>query len=331
MRPALLAWYRKNKRVMPWRGQSDPYAVWVSEIMLQQTQVATVMPYFDRFMAAFPTVRSLAEAPEQAVLRAWQGLGYYTRARNLQRAARQVMEAHGGTLPRTSAALRELPGIGAYTAAAIASICFHEEIPVIDGNVLRIVSRVLAVKEDIRSRKAHERVEAWLVKLMRGVRVPGDFNQAMMELGALVCVPRQGRCGECPWAKHCEAYRLNQVTEFPVKETARPVPVRHEEVCVAESKGRILLVRRSGKRLLEGMWELPPLNRFTETQRKRMVLAGEVTHTYSHFTLRLKVWKGTVSTMAATENEAWVPFTDVAQYPLSRAPLKALHLAHCHI
>ncbi|MCL1857017.1 MAG: A/G-specific adenine glycosylase [Kiritimatiellaeota bacterium] len=324
MRPALLAWYRKNKRTMPWRGHPDPYAVWVSEIMLQQTQVATATPYFDRFMKAFPTVQALAAAPEQEVLCAWQGLGYYTRARNLHRAAKQVAATHGGTLPRTAAALRELPGIGGYTAAAIASICFHEEIPVVDGNVLRIVSRVLALEDDIRSRTAHDRVTAWLAHLMRDVRVPGDFNQAMMELGALVCTPRHSQCGTCPWARHCEAHRRGDVTRFPVKEAARPVPVRREDICVATSKGRILLVRRTGQRLLGEMWELPPLSRFTDTQRQRFTSVGAVKHTYSHFTLILNVWKGDVTRLTAKQNEALVSPADLPRYPISRAPLKAL-------
>ena len=213
----LLAWYRRHQRQLPWRDDPSPYRVWVSEIMLQQTRVVAVQPYFARFLDRFPSLKSLAAADQEEVLKVWEGLGYYSRARNLHRAARQVVAERGGRMPATSVELAELPGVGPYTAAAIASIAFGEATPVVDGNVLRVVARHRAWREDIAAVRTRNRVRASLEEAIAVSGDPSSFNQAMMELGALVCTPRQPQCGVCPLAGDCRALAEDLVAELPVK------------------------------------------------------------------------------------------------------------------
>ena len=319
----LLIWYHANKREMPWRGHPDPYAVWVSEIMLQQTQVATVMPYFERFMKLFPSVHALARADEERVLGAWQGLGYYTRGRNLHSAARIVVETHGGKIPRTAEALRSLPGIGPYTAAAIASIAFGERIPVIDGNVQRVVARMLRLDADIASSKAMDAIAQWLAPMIAAADVPGDFNQAMMELGALVCTPRDSQCTTCPWKRQCKALQKNDVASYPKKAKAKTVPTRHRNVCIVERGGKILFVKNTGKRFLKGMWDLPECDGTAATH------LGTVKHTYSHFKLVQEVYTAKTlrrSGILDLPNSCWLPLATLSRHPLSQAPKLALNL-----
>lgn len=331
---------------MPWRGHPDPYAVWVSEIMLQQTRVDAVVPYFERFTARFPALQSLAAADLQDVLHLWQGLGYYTRARNLHAAARMVRDAHGGVIPRTAAALRALPGVGAYTAAAVASICFGEREPVIDGNVLRVAARVLRIAEDVRAPAVRRRIEAWLRGLIASVPVPGDFNQAMMELGALVCTPRAPSCATCPLAAHCAAYAAGEATAYPAKAPTRAVPTRRAVGIVLWRRGRILLTRRAGERFLGELWELPggfcddgetPADTLDRTLAATTGLVaaapavhGVVRHVYSHFRLELHVFeaRGSVGTLprGCSDRLRWVRPDELAELPLSNAPRMALAL-----
>jgi A/G-specific adenine glycosylase len=331
---------------MPWRGHPDPYAVWVSEIMLQQTRVETATPYFERFTDRFPSVATLAAADLQDVLRLWQGLGYYTRARNLHKAAQLVCERHGGKLPDTAAVLRSLPGIGAYTAAAIASICFGEREPVIDGNVLRVVARVLRVDDDVRGRVARQRIEQWLRPLIAGAPVPGDFNQAMMELGALVCMPKAPSCSACPFAEHCLAHTTGDPADYPVKAPARGIPTRAAVGVVLWRNGRILLARRVGERFLGDLWELPggfcesgesPAATLARTLPAQTGLTPEapaargiVRHVYSHFRLELHVFeaRGSVGTLprGASDRLRWVRPSELGHLPLSNAPRAAIAL-----
>lgn len=342
----LLAWYAREKRTMPWRGHPDPYAVWVSEVMLQQTRVETVVPYFERFTARFPTVHALATADLQDVLRLWQGLGYYTRARNLHKAAQAVCATPGAKIPRTAEGLRQLPGIGAYTAAAVASICFGEREPVIDGNVLRVAARVLALETDIRSAESLRRVDAWVRSLINSAPVPGDFNQAMMELGALVCTPKEPDCARCPLARHCRAYAAGTRTAYPVKAPSRAAPTRAAVGLVLWRGNRMLLTRRVGESFLGEMWELPggycedgespsqTLARTIPTQTgltpDAPVARGVVRHTYSHFRLELHVFesRGSVGTLprGASGRLRWVRPAELSRFPVSNAPRAALDL-----
>lgn len=260
----LLTWYDAHRRDLPWRRlRHDPYAVWVSEIMLQQTTVAAVVPFYERWMARFPTVQHLADAPLDDVLKHWAGLGYYARARNLHRGAQTVMQAHGGAVPSDPAALRALPGIGRYTAGAILSIAFGQDTPIVDANVVRVLARVHAVTGDP---KASAAVQAQLWTLAEDAIPPGqagDFNQAMMELGALVCVPAAPRCSSCPVSALCAAYEMGEPTAFPQWSTVKKwLDVEDVSVAVRDREGRVLLVQRSPSLpLWGGLWEMPRATR----------------------------------------------------------------------
>jgi len=255
--PTLLPWYDRTRRDLPWRKTRDPYAIWVSEMMLQQTQVATVLGYYERWMKRFPTVRSLSAAGEDDVLHAWQGLGYYSRARNLWRGARAVVADHGGRLPTTAAALRALPGIGPYSAGAIASIAFGERAPLVDGNVVRVLCRRFGLHGDPSRSPLKTELWALAARLVPAER-PGDFNQALMELGATVCTPRAPRCDACPLRPGCVARREGTVERLP------ELPKRTETVTVAraaavvERRGRVLCVKvEAGASRWAGMWQMP--------------------------------------------------------------------------
>ncbi len=253
----LLPWYDRHKRAMPWRGIRDPYAIWLSEVMLQQTQVATVLPYYEKFLRRFPTVKALAAAKLEEVLRLWAGLGYYARARNMHRAARTVVAEHGGKFPTTLEGLRTLPGIGRYSAAAVASIAYGTRAAVVDGNVARVVSRLANLKRDVRRGAGQEAVWEIAESLMPPTRC-GDFNQAMMELGARVCLPKgAARCSECPLKTCCKAFAAGTVARRPVQ-TGRPTVKSETHVVAAIARdGRWLVVRRPDDGLWGGLWELP--------------------------------------------------------------------------
>lgn len=253
----LLAWFEANKRPMPWRGTRDPYRIWVSEVMLQQTQVATVIPYYERFMRRFPAVETLASAPLDEVLKHWEGLGYYSRARNLQKAAQAIVAEHAGRFPLDYEAIRALPGIGDYTAGAVASIAFNQARPAVDGNVFRVLSRLFVVEDDVAKPQSRKRFEDLAMRLIP-TGGAWRFNQALMELGATVCTPLQAQCGSCPLRGHCEARRADRVTELPVKsKKAPPRPVTFAVGLIADPLGRLLIVRRPAGGLLGGLWEFP--------------------------------------------------------------------------
>ncbi len=254
--PQLLAWFDRVKRPLPWRATGDPYAVWISEVMLQQTRVETVIPYYLRFLARFPDVAALATAEEPEVLALWSGLGYYRRCRNLLQAARR-MAAGGGSFPESARELELLPGIGPYTAAAVASIAFAEPVPVLDGNVERLLSRYAALAAGGRTKAGRTALLELAATLLDPAR-PGDSNQALMELGATVCTPRGPRCAECPLAAGCKALASGDAERFPVRDRrAAPLRVR-EIVAFVEREGRLLLFRRSRTAgQLAGLWECP--------------------------------------------------------------------------
>jgi A/G-specific adenine glycosylase len=252
IRRKLLGFYDRSHRDLPWRRTEDPYRIWISEVMLQQTRVEAVIPYYERWLARFPTVQALAEAPPDDVLKAWEGLGYYSRARNLQRAARIVAEELDGRLPREPDALRALPGVGEYTAGAVASIAYDVRVPAVDGNVRRVLARLL--DEPTPSAALLRRTAAALVPARRA----GDFNQALMELGATLCTPTNPACARCPIARHCLARTRGTQAERPTPRPRAAVPTFDlATALVLDARGRVLLVRRPDGGLLAGLWSFP--------------------------------------------------------------------------
>lgn len=252
----LLGWYKEHARDLPWRGISDPYAVWVSEIMLQQTRVETVLDYYRRWMTRFPTIAALAQAEEQDVLHLWEGLGYYSRARNLHRAAHEVMARFGGRLPSSRVELQTLPGIGSYTAGAIASMAFGADEPALDGNLRRVLARVFDLEIPIGSPQGKQRLD----ELLREHLPPGqagEFNQAMMDLGATICTPRSPDCENCPVAGICLAFKEGVQAQRPVMKVHQPVPHYTVTAAVIQRDGRVLIARRPPNGLLGGLWEFP--------------------------------------------------------------------------
>ncbi|MEO1198920.1 MAG: A/G-specific adenine glycosylase [Pseudomonadota bacterium] len=299
----LLAWYDRHRRDLPWRARpgeaADPYAVWISEIMLQQTTAAAVGPYFTAFMVRFPDVATLAAANDADVMAAWAGLGYYSRARNLLKAARTVVEDHGGVLPDTEDGLRALPGIGPYTSAAIAAIAFDRPATPVDGNIERVISRLFEIETPLPDAKPE--IKAKATTLTPDDR-PGDFAQAMMDLGATICSPTRPACGVCPWMSSCKARRSGIAETLPRKRPKPDKPVRCGTAFVAvRADGAVLLSTRLPKGLLGGMTEVPSSDWVTGDDMPRAKppisavwkpVAGEVTHVFTHFRLRLAVQKG---------------------------------------
>lgn len=323
---------------MPWRGQADPYAVWVSEIMLQQTRVETVIPYFERWMARFPSVRALAEADQQEVLQAWEGLGYYSRARNLHAAAKKVMVEFGGKVPDDVQGLRRLPGVGPYTAGAIASIAFGRDEPALDGNIRRVLARLFDVDLPLGSPATERRLWELAGEVMPPGRA-GDMNQALMDLGATLCTPRAPDCGTCPLLKVCQAWQLGIQEQRPVVKPAAPVP--HYVVTAAVIRrmdGKVLLARRPPQGLLGGLWEFPggklePGEDLPGCLRReiREELGVEVEvgggmgvyrHAYTHFRVTLhafscRVVNGEPRALHASEL-CWAGETELRGYPMGK-------------
>ncbi|UFJ41275.1 A/G-specific adenine glycosylase [Brevibacillus humidisoli] len=301
----LLAWYDQQKRDLPWRVNRDPYRIWVSEIMLQQTRVETVKPYYENFMAKFPTVEALADAPEDEVLKAWEGLGYYSRARNLQAAAREVKASYGGQLPDTREEIARLKGIGPYTAGAILSIAYDKPEPAVDGNVMRVFARLLLMEDDIAKPAVRKKFEQLVRQTIPAERA-GDFNQALMELGAMVCQPRSPHCLTCPVFDYCLARREGVQEQLPVKGKAKPPRPVDLLVAVIRRGDRWLINKRPEQGLLAGLWEFPmfePDRRYTDeewleeqTERRFGISIAvchelpSVQHTFSHLQWNLHVF-----------------------------------------
>lgn len=304
----LLAWYRTHKRALPWRESADSYAVWVSEVMLQQTQVTTVKPYFKRWMRRFPTIAALANTSIDEVLKVWEGCGYYARARNLHRAAIQVVKENGGSLPLRAKDLERLPGIGRYTAAAIASIVSGEAVPVLDGNVQRVLSRLLLERRALESAVAQKRlrkaVESIMAMLSLSKGSPGELNQALMELGALVCTPRRPQCLVCPLKSRCLAYhQLADPSKLPHRKKSRALPHHNITAAIIQRRGKLLITQRPHTGLLGGLWEFPGGKQekgesleecITREIREELGidiavgdLFAKVNHSYSHFRITL--------------------------------------------
>jgi len=317
----LLRWYDRHRRVLPWRARkgerADPYRVWLSEIMLQQTTVKAVAPYYTRFLARFPTVVDLATAPLEDVLKLWAGLGYYARARNLHACAKAVVEEHGAEFPDSEEDLRALPGVGAYTAAAIAAIAFDQPASPVDGNIERVIARLFAIEEELPAAKP--RVHA-LAESLTPSRRPGDFAQAMMDLGATICTAKNPACALCPWMRACAARERGDQESFPRKaEKKAGVLRRGASFVVVRADGFLLTRTRPEKGLLGGMTEVPGsewMRDFDEAAALEHVpfkapwrrLSGVVTHTFTHFPLELIVYRTTVTTpRKAPGGMRWTP------------------------
>lgn len=254
----LLGWFCQNARILPWRNEPTPYRVWISEIMLQQTRVEAVKPYFERFTKALPEIKDLAKCPEDELLKLWEGLGYYNRVRNMQKAAIEVMERYDGKLPADYQVLLSLKGIGSYTAGAIASIAYGISVPAVDGNVLRVLTRVAADDTDIMKQSFRKQMEEELGLLMREKNLDGTFNQALMELGATVCVPNGAPlCEKCPWQNICEAKKQNCIEALPVKSKAKPRKLENRTVLIIRDEDKVAIRKRPAKGLLAGLYELP--------------------------------------------------------------------------
>ncbi len=337
LRSALLQWYRQSGRDLPWRQTQDPYAIWVSEIMLQQTQVKTVIPYYQRWLAQFPTLEALAAADQQQVLKLWQGLGYYARARRLHQAAQEIVQNCGGVFPDRLEALLQLPGIGRTTAGGILSAAFNQPHPILDGNVQRVLARLYGLA--VPPQRAMRQLWQWSEQLL-DQQWPREFNQALMDLGATVCLPRVPTCEVCPWIAHCQAYRYHLQTLLPMRETSAPLP--HKLIGVAviwNPQGQILIDRRRQQGLLGGLWEFPggkvePEETVPECIRREIreelgieIAVGDrlitVDHTYTHFKVTLVVHHcqhlaGEPQPLECDEVR-WVTLEAIDQYPFPKA------------
>jgi A/G-specific adenine glycosylase len=344
----ILKWYDHNARRLPWRGVNDPYAVWVSEIMLQQTRVETVIPYYLRWMERYPDVQTLAADTEQEVLRMWEGLGYYSRARHLWQAAGILVNKFNAQLPRDPSALESLPGVGRYTAGAIASMAFGADAPALDGNIKRILARVFDIEHPIDSSAGSKRLWELAAELLPHGRA-GDHNQALMDLGALICLPKGPLCVDCPLAKTCLSYRQGRVTERPVKTPKKIVPHITVTAAVIRRKDRVLIARRPSKGLLGGLWEFPggkqqagetlveALKREISEELAAKVKVGEelavYQHAYTHFRVTLHAYHCKLVGMEPQPLEAselaWVKLEDLGAYPMGNIDRRIANDLNC--
>lgn len=329
----LLDWYQTHKRDLPWRRSKNPYYIWISEVMLQQTRVDTVIPYFHRFVDQFPTVEALATAPEENVLKAWEGLGYYSRARNLQTAVREVHERYDGIVPQNKEEISSLKGVGPYTSGAILSIAYNKPEPAVDGNVMRVLSRYFLIEEDIMKPATRTKME----KLARELILEGtasDFNQALMELGAMVCTPRSPHCLTCPVMAHCSAREAGMEEALPIKKKAKPPRPELRAVALVEgtgeNKGKWLIRQRPQEGLLARMWELPHVAWKSEgwnTDEDNMIELRQALvdqeqigiqpdewfmdteHIFSHIVWKMKVYRAKLSNAnRPSHGGEWIPF-----------------------
>jgi A/G-specific adenine glycosylase len=338
MRAALLAHYDRHARDLPWRRTRDPYAIWVSEIMLQQTRVDTVLRYYDRFLERFPSLGALATADEDSVLAAWSGLGYYRRARMLHAGVREVVARYGGVVPEEPEARRSLPGIGRYTAGAIGSIAFDRQEPLVDGNVARVFARLFALDTPIMRADTQAALWSLAQRLVQGPR-PGALNQALMELGATLCGKAAPGCGRCPVAKHCEARRLDRVRELPVVTKKTPPAERRLVALLLQDCDQLVLVR-SPAGLFAGLWNLPMREGKTRSDALELLTelgvsaelapkpVARLEHVLTHRHLHIQLFTGRVAAFAgATEQLRLQPRQDLSRVGVSALTRKALELA----
>lgn len=320
----LLHWFERNLRDLPWRKDKDPYKIWVSEIMLQQTRVDTVIPYFERFMDRFPTLEVLSGAKEEDVVKMWEGLGYYSRARNLHAGVREVQAEYGGQVPDDPDKIRKIKGIGPYTAGAILSIAYGVPEPAVDGNVMRVLSRLLLIEEDIQKVKTRKQFEA-IIREMIARENPSYFNQALMELGALICTPRSPKCQQCPVAAHCKAMEQEVQEQLPVKGKAKPPKPVALSVAFIEREGQFLIRQRPNHGLLAGLWELPNIEgnkreleeylRQFNIEVKSLSYVMEHQHIFSHLQWNMEVYSVEIDATNSTMGK-WVHWEEMSEYTL---------------
>jgi len=333
----LLTWYKTDARSLPWRGHPDPYAVWISEIMLQQTRVETVIPYFLKWMQIFPDIPSLAEAEEDQVLKQWEGLGYYSRARTLQKAARMLVEKFDGRLPDEAPALEKLPGIGPYTAAAIASIAFGKDEAVVDGNVKRVLARVCNYSNPVNIPASQSELRRMAQDLLPAGKA-GDYNQALMDLGATICTPRVPKCDSCPVQTVCAAASLQLQSSLPVMEKKQVIPHWNVTAAVLNRNGKVLIAKRPHNGLLGGLWEFPggkvEAGETREQALEREImeelgsrihvneLLGVYRHAYTHYRVTLYAFRSTIIDAEPQPIQAsgirWVKVSELDQYPMGK-------------
>jgi A/G-specific adenine glycosylase len=339
----LLTWFAQNKRQLPWRDTRDPYRIWISEVMLQQTRVATVIPYYERFIKTFPDVVSLATATDNRLMKAWEGLGYYARARHLRDAARQIVARYDGKLPITREQLIELPGFGEYTATSVASLAFQEDCAAVDGNVMRVLARLFAIESDTRKPAARREFQR-IADALLPVGKAAAFNEAIMELGALICKPRNPDCAACPIRRYCRAYREGRVNELPARSTKPDVPHHHIAIGVVYKADKILIALRPAEGLLGNLWEFPggkckADESLAECCRREIfeetgltVEVGKqfsiVRHSYSHFRITLHAFLCRYVSGAAkaqsSQQVRWVKLSALNEYAFPRANKKII-------
>nr|WP_295971345.1 A/G-specific adenine glycosylase [uncultured Bacillus sp.] len=333
----LINWFMEEKRDLPWRQDRDPYKIWVSEIMLQQTRVDTVIPYFTRFIEQFPTVKALSEAEEENILKAWEGLGYYSRARNLHSAVKEVQEKYGGKVPEDPKEISSLKGVGPYTAGAILSIAYGKAEPAVDGNVMRVLSRILSIWEDI-AKPATRKIFEKAVRQLISHDNPSYFNQALMELGAIVCTPSSPSCLLCPVREHCSAFHEGVQDELPVKiKNKKQRAVHLAAVVLQDERGRTLIHKRPENGLLANLWEFPNVEihlpyRSEGEQLQEYIrsefgvemqlgdMAGTIDHVFSHLTWNIHVYQGTLLTIPDERQDLKIVSTteiDIYPFPVS--------------
>lgn len=345
-RKNLLTWFAKFQRDLPWRRTKDPYRIWLSEIMLQQTRVAAVIPYYERFLQHFPDMQALAEAPQQEVLRLWAGLGYYSRARHLQKAAQQMVAEHDSRFPETAARALELPGIGSYTAAAILSIAYGKKMAVLDGNVARVIARLGALHGDLRTRSRWQRLQTAADELL-APNAPGDWNQAMMELGATICAPKSPQCLLCPVAEFCDARKFGLAEVIPEKRSKRDaVEITLAAVVLVDSNGRTLLLPPTSianthtepqvAALLSGMWHFPTIQVRRDATEEVRALVGNwersgrselqalprVRHSVTYRHITVFPFRQDLAKLPHVEHSRVLPLDDLASVPISNLTRK---------
>lgn len=342
---ALISWFGAVSAAFPWRESPSPYRVWLSEMMLQQTQVTTVIPYFTRFLERYPNVQALAAAPLDEVLKAWEGLGYYTRARNLHRAAQMIREQYSGDFPQTVEGLQTLPGVGRYTASAVASIAFGVRTAVLDGNVIRVLSRLYDLVEDVTLPTTQKRLWGLAEELIKDSTRPGDHNQAMMELGREVCKPRKPDCLKCPVQSFCQAFQQGTQAARPVKALKPPTPHYHMAAgVITNEQGQVLIAQRPLEGLLGGLWEFPagrcegaesPESCLERTFRQRLGIRVEelhhllqVKHAFTHFRITVQVFEGRLAGGSLNPQDypacQWVSWDQIGRFAFGKVDRKVI-------
>lgn len=329
----LLSWYWENKRNLPFRGTRDPYIIWLSEIILQQTRVDQGLPYFQKFFAEFPDLQRFSNGSEKKILKLWQGLGYYSRARNMMETAKQVMKAHKGKFPNEFSALKKLKGIGDYTAAAIASIAFGLPYPAIDGNARRVLSRYAGISEDC-TRNPGKKIMVSLAEKLLDKKFPGDFNQGLMELGATVCKPIKPNCSACPVSINCVAFQTDTIPNFPFKVKKKKAKQRFFHFFIQTKAGKLLMVKRPQGDIWANLYDLPWIELPKETSAKKLteiLNAGRIfatnrngKHVLSHQVIHWKLYKLPGRKMPEINGSEWVKISQLERYPFSRLAEKIL-------